>query len=273
MTTPNRKNITLVTKDGKATDAGKYWYENLHNVPAPTLYRYKQPLIRDTHVKRFDGKEIAVRKWSKTDGDWIITAAGRDYFKYNRSEFVVDVPYVRGELIQGIYDEDVYGIIKPTLQRDKDLWYKPLVDYNDAGYPISDSARAITTGSVRQRTRGLMRPRNMQASPAQQKQEVVESAINTLNKLPRVNGEDGVRYAVLMIESESLILWDESREIIVHEQRVDFYDDRPPTAETILGRPLRKFALPDGMYRSWDLHPDTFKSFDHGCVVQMFLSH
>ena len=50
MTTPNRKHITLVTKDGKATDAGKYWYENLHNVPAPTLYRYEQPLIRDTHV-------------------------------------------------------------------------------------------------------------------------------------------------------------------------------------------------------------------------------
>ena len=118
-----------------------------------------------------------------------------------------------------------------------------------------------------------MRPRNMQASPAQQKQEVVESAIKTLNKLPRVNGIDGVRYAVLMFESESLILWDESREIIVHEQRVDFYDDRPPTTETILGRPLRKFALPDGMYRSWDLHPDTFKSFDHECVGQMFLSH
>ena len=109
----------------------------------------------------------------------------------------------------------------------------------------------------------------MQASPAQQKQEVVDSAIKTLNKLPRVNGVDGVRYAVLMIESESLILWDEPREIIVHEQRVDFYDGRPPTTETILGRPLRNFALPDGVYRSWDLHPDTFKSFDHGCVVQM----
>ena len=57
----------------------------------------------------------------------------------------------------------------------------------------------------------------------------------------------------------------------MHEQRVDFYDDRPPTTETILGRPLRNFALPDGMHRSWDLHPDTFKSFDHGCAVQMFL--
>ena len=93
-------------------------------------------------------------------------------------------------------------------ERDKDLWYKPLVDYDDGyGDSISDIPRAITVGSVRQRTRGSMRPRNMQASPAQQKQEVVESAIKTLNKLPRVNGIDGVRYAVLMIESESLILW------------------------------------------------------------------
>ena len=118
-----------------------------------------------------------------------------------------------------------------------------------------------------------MRPRNMQASPAQQKQEVVESAIKTLNKHQfHVNGVDGVRYAVLMIESESLILWDESREIIVHEQRVDFYDDRPPTTETILGRPLRNFALPDGMYRSWDLHPDTFNRSTTD-VLQMFLSH
>ena len=55
----------------------------------------------------------------------------------------------------------------------------------------------------------------------------------------------------------------------MHEQRVYFYDGRPPTTGTILGRPLRKFAVPDGMYRSWDLHPDTFKSLDHGCVVQM----
>ena len=68
----------------------------MNNVPAPTLYRYEQPLIRDTHVKRFDGREIQVRKWNKAEGNWTITPAGQDYFKYNRSEFVVDVPYVRG---------------------------------------------------------------------------------------------------------------------------------------------------------------------------------
>ena len=84
----------------------------------PTLYRYEQPLIRDTHVKIVGGKDTAIRTWGKTDGDWITTAAGRDYFKYNRSEFVVDVPYVRGELIQG-YDEDVYGIKEPKTNETK----------------------------------------------------------------------------------------------------------------------------------------------------------
>ena len=62
-------------------------------------------------------------------------------------------------------------------ERDKDLWYKPLVEYDDDGFAISDEPRAITAGSVRQKTRGSIRPRNMQASPAQQKQEVIESTI------------------------------------------------------------------------------------------------
>ena len=29
MTTPNRQNITLVTKDGTSTEAGKYWCEKI----------------------------------------------------------------------------------------------------------------------------------------------------------------------------------------------------------------------------------------------------
>ena len=42
---PNRKRFTLVTKEGQVTEAGKYWYEQLHQVTAPTIYRYEQPLI------------------------------------------------------------------------------------------------------------------------------------------------------------------------------------------------------------------------------------
>ena len=84
-------------------------------------------------------------------------------------------------------------------------------------------------------------------------------------------GDDGIEYVKIMEESEAVILWDQTRELIVHEQRVNFWDDQPPCTETILGRPLRSFVIPDGMYRSWDLHPDSVKTFNHGCVVQMLL--
>ena len=77
----NRKRYTLVTKDGTPTEAGKYWYNELNNVPVPTVYIYEQPLIWDTHVKRFDGSFVQVRKWIKAEGSWTITAAGQDYFK------------------------------------------------------------------------------------------------------------------------------------------------------------------------------------------------
>ena len=107
-------------------------------------------MIRDTHVKRFDGKEIAVRKWSKADGDWITTASGHEYFKYNRSEFIVDVPFVRGvKTVNG------YIIKRPTLQRDLDMWYKPLFDYDGSGFRYEGIPVAITTGSLRQKNSWL----------------------------------------------------------------------------------------------------------------------
>ena len=36
VTAPNRKKFTLVTKEGRAADAGQYWYAELHKVPVPT---------------------------------------------------------------------------------------------------------------------------------------------------------------------------------------------------------------------------------------------
>lgn len=265
--TPNRKRYTLVTKEGQPTDAGRYWYEQLHQVAAPTIYRYEQPLINDTHVETWGGRQIRVRTKNRRDNTWTITASGRNYFKYNRSEFVVDVPYVLSEENE-LTDEGsrVYNIIHPMTRRDRDTWYKALFDESELPRIVP---MTLTAGSVRQATRGAMRPRNLEASPDQQRQEVVESVRAFLNGKPRIMGDDGIAYVILLRESEVDFLWDESRELVVHEQRINFYDDQPPSTETILGRPLRSFALPDGTYRSWDLHPDSFKTFEHGCVVQM----
>jgi hypothetical protein len=263
--TPNRKRHTLVTKEGQPTDAGRYWYEQLHQVAAPTIYRYEQPLIDDRYVETWDGRRIAVRS-KNSDNTWTITAAGRNYFKYNRSEFIVDIPYVISKESEIIGETRIYKIKHPVTRRDRDTWYKPLFD-EDA---VPGNVRmSLTVGSVRQAARGAIRPRNLEASPDQQKQEVIESVRAILNEKPRVMGEGGVMYTFLLRESQVDFLWDEARDFKVHEQRINFYDDRPPSTETILARPLRSFAIPDGTYRSWDLHPDSFKTFEHGCVVQM----
>ena len=79
VTAPNRNKISLITKDGQVTEAGKYWYQDLNNVPAPTLYRYEQPLINETHVKKFDGSDIKVRNWNKIEGKH-----GRYHYDYGK---------------------------------------------------------------------------------------------------------------------------------------------------------------------------------------------
>ena len=156
-------------------------------------------------------------------------------------------------------DSGLWIILRPWYERHMQTWYRPLID--DEEYPL-----AITAGSVRQATRGLMRPRNLTATPSEQMREVKEAARRLLRNKPTIDGDDGNTYHVMFVASEVLFLWDETRPLIVHERRTNFWDDRPPTTETILGRPLRGFTLPDGMYRSWDLHPDSFSRFEHGCV-------
>ena len=62
VTAQNRKKFPLITKEGKVTDAGRYWYEGLHKAPDPTLYQYEQPPMWDTHVQPFGSNIIQVRK-------------------------------------------------------------------------------------------------------------------------------------------------------------------------------------------------------------------
>jgi hypothetical protein len=83
--------------------------------------------------------------------------------------------------------------------------------------------------------------------------------------------DDGRTYYILGYDSDAIFLYDPDVEMEVHERRTNFWDDRPPTTETILERPLRGFALPGGMYRPFDMHADTFEEYPHGCAVQMLL--
>lgn len=83
--------------------------------------------------------------------------------------------------------------------------------------------------------------------------------------------DDGRTYHILGYDSDVIFVYDPDEEMEIHERRTNFWDDRAPTTQTILERPLRSFALPGGMYRPYDMHEDTFTEYDHGCAVQMLL--
>ena len=261
---PSGRKIQLVNKNGTVSPAGRIWYETLHRVEVPKLYQYEQPLEQDMYVRAWDGSRHQVRT-RNTDGSWTILKVGQAYFRYNRTEYIIDVPHVKA-IHQN--PDGTYVIIRPTSRRHIDSWYSPLLetemDEDDQRRPL-----LVTVGSVRQQRRGLIRPRNLGATEGEQDNEVKAAATAYLSQNATVLGDDGVRYHVFYVSSEVNFLWDESRAFILHKQRTNFWDDSRPTTETILNRPLLNFAVPDGMCRSWDLHEDSFKSFTHGCCVQM----
>ena len=89
---PSGRKITLIDASGKVTKAGNIYYEKL-GVEPPMLYDYDQPLINETHaIDRF-GNEVRVRQ-RKADGTWKITAAGKAYFRFNRTEYLPNIPVV-----------------------------------------------------------------------------------------------------------------------------------------------------------------------------------
>ena len=262
------RKIELVSKHGRVSPAGKIWYEELHQIQPPKLYRYEQPLIDDEAVEAWDGTRIRVRR-KNNDGTWTIFKAGEPYFRYNKSEYIVDVPYVMAAKQNA---DRTWKIKRPNTQRDTDMWYKTIIEkdhYDEEESQDIYKDKSFTVGSTRTATRGRMRARNLQATEEEQKREIKAAASKILTAKPTLKGEDGKDYYIIYVESDNYILWDETRPLVVHEQRTNFWDDRPATTETILGRPLRSFAIPDGFYRSWDLNPDSFKTFTHGCVVQM----
>ena len=243
------RQIRLQGTDNKLTSAGQtYW--RLRGIQAPSLYNYDQPLLNDAYVRAYDGTNIKVR--SRTaDGGWKITRKGEGYFRYNPSEFLGNVPYIM--LKDG-------RIVRPVPAQAND-WYMHLQDDNDE--PI-----LTTVSKVRE---ARQQGQRLAATPAQQLAEVREAIQTMLRdpmKYPVIDTPDGP-FTVLGLASEITYLWDESRPLVIDQRRTQFYDDQPPTTETILGRPLRRWALPDGMWRPFDLHPDTFEEFDHGCCVQM----
>ena len=87
----NGRRRKLIEASGKVTEAGRIYYEIL-GIDPPRLYAYEQPLINDKWVMGFSGRDILVRR--RVNGAWTITKEGENYFRFNRDEFLLEVPYV-----------------------------------------------------------------------------------------------------------------------------------------------------------------------------------
>ena len=268
---PSGRHIRLVGADNRPTPAGRVYYEKL-GVPPPQLYDYDQPLIQDKWIKARDGSKILVRKRGD-DGQWIIVPKGEDYFRYNRSEYLPRVPYLVAnrptqELVGGTI-LPVYNIVRPPRVNQ----YMGLVTDGSSAVALGDDGGALTltVGQVRQTRAAAGRPLHGAQGSRVHHAEVRAATISIVQGYSTLRGTDGQRYHILGADSEVLFVWDTERPIMVDERRTNFWDDQPPTTETILGRPLRSSSLPDGMWRPFDMHPDTFQEFAHGCAVQMLL--
>jgi len=261
---PDGRQIRLQGPDNKLTPEGRaYW--QLRGIEAPSLYNYDQPLLNDTHVMAYDGSRIKVRE--RTADGWRITPKGLGYFRFNPTEYLANVPFLKVETGR---------IIRP-LASVANEWYLPLLDWFSPEVSKRQLEPIPTTVSKVREARD--RGRRLAATPAQQLAEVREAVLAMLRDPSSVSDVQEHRYRRIQIngawytelgqESTIAYLWDETRPLVIDQRRTQFYDDRKPTTETILGRPLRRWALPDGMWRPFDLHPDTFEVYDHGCCVQM----
>jgi hypothetical protein len=92
--------------DGEPTPAGHFYYGTLLGLPVPTLYAYESPLIHDKYVEGFDGSRVLVRR-KNAAGVWEPTTAGRNYFRYARDEYEVQVPVVALKLNRSLPPDHV----------------------------------------------------------------------------------------------------------------------------------------------------------------------
>ena len=87
----NGRRRKLIEASGKVTEAGRAYYQVL-GIDPPRLYAYEQPLIDDKWVLGFSGRKVLVRR--RVNGAWTVTKEGENYFRFNRDEFLLEVPYV-----------------------------------------------------------------------------------------------------------------------------------------------------------------------------------
>ena len=92
------RTITLVNASGKATPAGKYFYQKVRKQAIPDAkwdddaVTYRKAGGRTDFVKLRNGAEIRLRTWNAAKGDFDYSEAGKQFYKRRPRNYIVQIP-------------------------------------------------------------------------------------------------------------------------------------------------------------------------------------
>ena len=145
------RKIALMSAQGKATAAGRYWYNTLKEKAVPDARwdddakTYRKPGGRTDFVKMRNGAEVQLRTWEPNKKDYKYTRLGEVFYKRRPKQYIVQVPvriYVRrrngtetyydGTYPAADFNEDVRRELN-SVSRPQDIKRKILQHVGDRG--------------------------------------------------------------------------------------------------------------------------------------------
>ena len=192
--------LKLVDGDGTVTPLGKHYYEQA-GVDPPQAFPYEQGVINGKWVVGFDRKKHLVRRMT-ADGSWAVTAKGLHYFRYARSSYTVEIPTL--EAYPGRRRESPEGGQETTWRISSTAGYTEVPD------------QQWTVGHLRAATQPTPRKQApLLADPAQRERHAKDAALAWVRARPTITGTSGQNYHTVLFDSPLLLVWDESRPILV----------------------------------------------------------
>jgi len=254
-----KRNVTLVSGDGTVSPAGRHYYAAL-NVPAPSIYPYEQALLNGKWLVGFDGGKHLVQRQSVA-GQWQTTKKGADYFRYNKDHYQVEVPVL---------------IAHPPHLRRVEWRIDQLV--RDRYVVAPEDAEDRPSGPFNF-TVGKLKAQPVRLPPlatdAEREAHVLAAVNAWVGKRQTLSARDGgvvSDWRIVLYDSPQYLVHDPSRPPRITRVRENVYDRSTATSDSLLERPLRQFfVIPEGCWRPWDLHPESFVR-DGRCAVAMLHS-
>ncbi len=244
-----RRPVTLVKADGIVTAEGRRYYE-LEGISPPSVYAYEQPLIHGKWVRNFDGGKTMVRRFN-AQGHWVVTAKGRDYFKFNRTKVVVEIPAVLAR--------------RRAKNKTKPFWLDRSTT-KSFKIPVSMATVAPDGSTVRSEDDAALRE-----TALRQARDWLATRPRFAETMDTGSADDDTAdgsWVILDTVSEDYWLLDRTRELLVAVEELNVYDPSHHGADAVMEAPLQAIAVPDGCWRAYDLHPGTFESTGK-CAVHM----